>query len=299
MKYRILFILLLLPGFLFADMWFSSLEYYTSAHYDGSALVIPMGVEVTQQGEASAFFITLSGGQSNLPENRVLSSNEGATAPYQLYNDPSEKMILKDLVSMTGEDEVLVGYIEGGRSTAYLEYYFYMDGDLYAPYGYLRDDYTISLYRGTVDNYTFQKSVPLQVAITVDRKAFLSVVPQGGAFNESSTNLTMDFGFLTPRAERSADILVKANLPYTLSISSENGSILTQADGKSRSEIPYQCLVNGNPVALRAGRSVDIGAADISQREGDRYQMQFIIGDFWDIQAGTFEDTIQITLAAW
>jgi len=288
-----------LPLSLFANMWFSSLPYYTSARYEGNTLAIPLAIEVRNQGEPQDFFITLSGGQGGSPENRIVSTNNGASAPYQLYNSATEKIVIKDLLSMPGEENVLTGYVAGGRSTAYLEYVFYMEAGIYAPYGYLSDSYTVTLYSGTLDNYTLVTSNTVQMAITVDRQASISVVPRGGAYNESSTDLTMDFGFLTPRAERTADILVRANLPYTLSVRSNNGSVLKQVDQYTSSEIPYQFLVNDLAVTLQAGRSVDIGAADISSAQGDRYSLRFIIGDFWDIQSGTFEDTLQITLAAW
>lgn len=283
-----------------ASMWFGSLEYYTSFSYDSQAgLSMKQEIVVNHSGAAGDFFITISGSGGGTPMNRQLQVDSGAALNYQIVNNPTDRYIIQDLSTSPSQNEVLAGNYSSGNNPVTLEYYLVADPGQFAPYGYLTDSFQISLYSGTLSNYELVQSVTIQIATNSPRIANLSVVSQGGSFDETQTQQTLDFGWLSARQERYADIIVQANLPYDLMIQSAGGSMLRRKDQWMAITIPYDCFVDGNVVDLTSGANVSIGSGDFSDPLGDRFELKFVIGDFWDVTEGTFEDIIQITLSAW
>lgn len=109
----------------------------------------------------------------------------------------------------------------------------------------LRADLYASSYPpsgGIVDSVIF--IVSIQVGSYYD----VSVVPSGTAFSLSSTTTNLAFGSLQPNESEGADILVRSNIFYNLSLSSANGgAFLNASDG---SKLPYSLTANGFPVSL-------------------------------------------------
>jgi len=297
-KILIFFFIVLLPTVLFAQ-WFSSLEYYTTLNYNKeTGIVLRQEISISQYGPDRDIFVTLSGGSTGDPLNRKLLNDDGYGASYLLVNDPGEKTMIKDLSALPNSNEVLTAHLDEGNSSALLEYYIIVEPGSYLPYGYLTDSFDITVYEGDLNNYTQLMSSSVTIAMEAPRIAALSVVEQGGAFNESKTDITMDFGWLTPRAERNADIIVQANLPYSLTLNSINRGFLEPQQRSIKDNISYSCFVDGTEIDLSVS-NIEIGSAEISDENGDRYALKFIIGDFWDIASGTYEDSIRVTLSAW
>jgi hypothetical protein len=144
-----------------------------------------------------------------------------------------------------------------------------------------------------IDTSTF--TVKTSVASHYD----LSLVPSGSGFSLSSTSQGLSFGALVPGDSRGADIVVRTNVAYTLSITSANGGALSNAADPA-SQVGYTLRANGNAVALAAGLPSPIVAGSPATYSGySRYALVFTILDFPDLpSAGNYSDTLTLTLTA-
>ena len=302
MKYHILTIMFVITcGSIFSNGIFSqiqinSIDYYTQDVYNTNfGTEIPLDITVGHSGLAVNFFITISGGGSGSVENRQLKDGT-KTTEYFLYTDVQNQTLIKDIAANPTSDEVLSGYFSNNQSQITVSYTYVIPPAEFPATGYYSDSVVVTLYSGTLSNYTQVSQTTIQYAVQVPYEVNLSVVPTGAAFDVNSTAITLDFGVLTSGLERSADIVVLANTPYKLLLTSSNGSRLTRADQWEDSEIPYICSVNGSTVNLPSYQAVEIGQSTPTPAEGDRYELDFVIGDFWDVTTGIFQDTLQISL---
>ena len=141
-------------------------------------------------------------------------------------------------------------------------------------------------------------SVIFYVSVQVGGFYDVSVMPSGGTYSVSSTTTALDFGILQPDVSKGADLLVKANIPYALSLSSANGSALVNpSDG---SKVPYSLASNGTPVLLSAGaQTLAQSGASQSYAVPTRYALLATILSFSQLPTeGSFSDTITIILSA-
>lgn len=274
-------------------------SWYTAQTYNGATgFEVAQYFTISHSGSADNYFVTVSGGKSGDPLNRRVSDNQGTGMGYYLYANASGTTSLKDLASGATAGEVLSGHFAAGNATATLNYRFVAPAGLYPPMGYFSDSLTVSLYTGTLKNYTLVSSLTIQVAIQVQYEMSLSVVPSGAAFNSALTQLTFDFGILTAGTTRSGDILVRSNVAYKVSLNSYNRGVLRRSDQWQATTIPYSCTVNGVAVDLTGSKAAVIGQGLTLSPEGTRYSVSFTIGDFWDVTTGTFSDTVQVTVSS-
>lgn len=299
MKALFILIFLIIPLGISANVKIESVNYYAGQNYnDDTGFEIIQTITVSHTGPAEDFFITMSGGNNGTPENRRVIDWQGYTVDYFLYNNPTDKTVIKDLTSNPSSNEVLTGTFPKGRSTMNVNYYYAVPAGVFPPSGYFSDTFAISLYSGTVANYILKESVNVQVSIQVPNMISISLVPEGSPYNISSTELTFDFGVLTSGLIRSADLIVKSNLSYFVNFTSANGGVLKRTDQWEISEIPYTLSVNGSPVIMQPWQAVTVLQGSPTGPTGSRNNIDVVIGDFWDVSTGTFEDQITITISS-
>lgn len=138
----------------------------------------------------------------------------------------------------------------------------------------------------------------LTVTITVGSFYDLSVVATGSSFALDSTGRALDFGIIAAGQRLGADILVRSNVSYSLSLSSANRGALVNAID-STSSIKYALDSNGSRVVLDPGPgSVASGAAP-TYGTPSRYAILVTILPFVSYpSAGSYADTIVVNLAA-
>lgn len=299
MKILSIIILIFIHFAISANVKLQSVNYYTGQNYnDDTGFEVIQTITVSHYGPAEDFFITISGGSNGTPENRRAADWQGNMVEYFLYNNPADKTIIKDLSSNPSSDEVLTGSFPKGKSTLDINYYYAVPAGVFPSAGYFSDTFTITIYSGTLANYILKESVNVQVSAQVPNIISISLVPEGSAYNVSSTDLTFDFGVLTSGLIRSADLIVKSNLPYFVNFTSANGGVLKRTDQWENSEIPYTCSVNSSPVVLMPWQSVTVLQGAPTSAAGLRNTIDVVIGDFWDVTSGTFEDQITITISS-
>jgi spore coat protein U-like protein len=141
-------------------------------------------------------------------------------------------------------------------------------------------------------------SVNFTVNVQVNTYYDVSVVPSGGAFSLSSTTATLAFGTLAANATRGADILVKSNVSYTLSLTSASGGALVNVSDGTR--LAYSLTANGSIISLPAGTRKAV-ASGVSPGFGTptRYALVVTVLPYAILpNTGAYSDTITVTLAA-
>lgn len=293
-----LFIQALFP--LRAGIAFSTLPYYTRQNYStGVGISVNVQIAVNHDvGTVDSFFITFSAGDKGTTGNRLASSWDGRTCPYWLLAGGSDSNSLKDLSDNPSASEVLTGDLGSSVSSMQLDFVYRIPAGLYPPSGEFSDTVVVTLYRGTLSSFERIASANIQFVAYVSAEMGLSVVSRGGSYDASATSAALNFGSLTPRQRLGADLLVRSNVPYSLYLSSEGGGKLTRSDAYSSEAVPYTCRVNSMPVVLAVSETTRVGNADQSIINGDRYEIEIDIGDFWNLTEGVFTDTIRITIAS-
>jgi spore coat protein U-like protein len=126
----------------------------------------------------------------------------------------------------------------------------------------------------------------------------LSVEPTGGAFALDSTTATLAFGSLVANNSKGADILVKSNISYSLSLSSINGGAF--ANTTDGSKLPYSLTVNGSAITLPPGIRVLVATgAQASYGTPTRYALVATVLPYTAMPTqGAYSDTITVTLSA-
>jgi hypothetical protein len=157
-----------------------------------------------------------------------------------------------------------------------------------------------TLYRGSayppsgsaVDTNT------LTLTITVGSFYDVSVVPSGSSFSLSSTSQSLAFGALAAGQQLGADILVRTNVSYTLSLSSANKGILANS-GDPTSSVAYSLSSNGSSLSLNPGPAVAASGAAATYANSARYAILITISSLAsNPSAGAYTDTITVSLAS-
>ena len=137
----------------------------------------------------------------------------------------------------------------------------------------------------------------LTVTITVGTIYDVSVVATGSAFSLASSSQALNFGTLAAGQTLGADILVRSNVSYSLSLASANlGSLVNNAD--STSSIGYSLSSNGTTASLNPGPASIANGAVATYASPQRYSLLATILPFSFPSAGTYSDTITVILAS-
>jgi spore coat protein U-like protein len=210
-------------------------------------------------------------------------------------------------ISLSGapgnESQVLSGDFPTGtaaNSKIVFQYAFQVDpADLPAP-----GTYTARISQKLYGGSTFPPSGAaldtntLTVSITVGSHYDVSVVGSGAGFSLASTNQVLNFGILAAGGQVAADILVRSNVTYSLSLTSANGGRLVNV-ADSTSAVAYSVTANGTPVPLTPPPGEVAGGAAATFETPMRYSLLFTILPISDFpSAGTYSDTIIVNLAA-
>jgi spore coat protein U-like protein len=271
-------------------------------------VIVTETVKVNHRGGAVEYFLTFSAGNSGDFTNRTLTEAGGAVMYYNIYDNAASRNILKDLSAQPSSSQVLTDSFTaaeggaGGGTTHELSFTVILDPNQFPLAGQYQDLITIEMYAGTpaapepggpVD------TTELNITAQMDSVMELSVVPDGALFDSARTSLTLDFGVMYPGTGRDADLLVRANSSYSVSISSANGGIMPIQDATDTSTVPYTLTANGAQLDLSAGTDVLIASgAGPTTENGDRYDLRVVIGEYGMATEGTYMDSLSITVAA-
>ncbi len=249
----------------------------------------------TTQG-ACNYFLTFDYGSSNSYTNRSVKKGSDVW-PYQISADNAGLQILKKFPDVNSCSDVICDKLQGNTfyntKTSSYTVAFNTANDWRSAGTYL-DTVTVRLYQGNISNYTLVASQAFLLTFGSPKKADLSVVSSGGAFDLSKTTHTINFGNnLTTGAQGTADLIVKYNSGYNLYAWSDNGGKLKQVNGTDT--IDYTFKINGTTYAIPWWTQIATQTGT-SPASGLVNPVTIIIGNTSGKAQGSYSDTINLTI---
>jgi spore coat protein U-like protein len=272
----------------------------TYAPDGGNSLVQTMTIR--HRGVACVYFVTFSAGQSGSFAARAALSGANPLS-YQVYDTMGSRNVLKDLSANPPLTDVLTGSFAASGTTwttQNLSFTVHLPPGQLPPAGAYADTVTMELYVGTPASHgARQQRVSFSLAATVSAALDVALVAAGAPFSPSSTAFTFDFGQLSVGSSRAADLVVRANSLNTITVTSQNGGVLRNADAGDASAVPYQLLVNSTPLTLPAGVPQPVASsAPRTTFAGTRYGITATVGSWGWATEGSYSDTLTIQAAA-
>lgn len=271
-------------------------------------VVVPVSFSINHKGNALDYFITFSSGNAPGGTNRYLVEPSGSFMYYNLHDDEVSRNILLDLTDGPGTENVISGSFtqaeasKGGGTTREISFVFIIDQNQFPLAGSYSDTVILSLYEGTLSSPAPGGPVGttnMSISTRMDAITEISLVPEGTTFDPASTMLSLDFGILLPGNSRSADLLVRSNSSYSLSLQSVNGGTMVIQDPTDTSIVPYTLTSNGISLNLAPGtQSIITTGAAPTTGSWDRYAIGVSINEYGVATEGLYSDTITFTLSA-
>lgn len=249
-------------------------------------------LEIRSTVGTCSFFVTFSAGSAgNFNRYMVLGANQ---LPYNIYDSVTRSNVLKDLQS-ANENEILTGVIatdNSGTESVDLSYYVHITPGLIRPAGDYLDTVTLTLFRGTLTNYTQMATRNVRYRALIPKVAEASVVASGAPFDANATQYNVDFGTLQEGDRDRLDVLVRTNAGYKLEILSQNQGMLRRVGGVSGT-VPYTLTIAGQTINLSSKVTI-AERSGVTQSAGDRFPMLIEIGTLADAVPGNYRDDITV-----
>jgi hypothetical protein len=264
--------------------------------YSPNSVVQGQGSIAVQKGSyVGAFCVTFA--QTSLTP----APAEGLS--YGLYQPAASPLYALALDgSPTNANEVLSGSFaptDANNKVLNLNFALLVSPATLPPPGSYQARITVSLYGsayppsgGVVGTKT------LTLNVTVGSHFDLAVVPKGSAFSLASTSQSLAFGSLAEGDSREADILVRSNVIYSLTLSSAaGGGLACSADG---SLLGYALQAGGVLLSLPAGLPASVAAAaPATYSSPARYPVSVDILPFAGLPTeGDYSDSLTLSLSA-
>lgn len=238
-------------------------------------------------------------GQANSYQRQAYSG--GYALPYNLYRTVSLGNILKDYGDAGANEFLRVNM--PNRNTNYTATWYVevksKNALFNVPPGTYTDTLPVNVYNVRSNgNLEYQGSRYMTLSFVVPRYAEVSVVPETQAHNPTSTVYIMDFGTMVPQEELRADLLVKANVPYGMHVSSTNGGFLKKSPDTT--PVPYQIQIGSSGWITPPTYPYWLGQeASGSSQSGRRYNIKVKLGNFGTLDDGDYTETITVTVSAY
>jgi hypothetical protein len=237
-------------------------------------------------------------------------ANGAKLLPYQVYKTNALANILKDSsdAPITSSNEVITDTFPAGTNILHTLQYFFdipssgsMDSTIVKD-GTYTDTYTLNVYEGsdpTVAGPTPVTSSTITVTTIVPTIIRLSMVPQGGTFDDASINRTINFGVMSPGQSSNFDIRVRTNAGFSLAFSSANDGKMKPPAIPTSAGVPYLFYVNNALLDLSASSGTPVTVPSVSgetSMQGLVYPVKIVIGSFAATTIGGAQsDSITIT----
>jgi len=104
----------------------------------------------------------------------------------------------------------------------------------------------------------------------------------------------LDFGTLTTGLEQAVDLLVRANLDYTVTVDSMNRGVMEIIDGGDGSTVPYTLRVDGSARSLNSGSAAVVNGSGPTDLSGQRHTFSFQVGETAGATSGVYQDNLTI-----
>jgi spore coat protein U-like protein len=258
-----------------------------------------LSVTVGHTGGPSAYFLTVSRGGSGSFDPREMEYRFffGLFAEYLDYNvfTPTGE-IARDLTGPISPAEVISGSFGNtgsGYATATGVFDVRIPAGQLVRRGTYRDEVVVSLYEGDPSQ---AQSATLIDQESVEISSTTSTVAQIAVSGQSQH--TMDFGFLTEGAVRTADLLFRSNAAYRIDAVSENGGVMVNVYQPQSDPVAYQLRAGGSAVNLASQALIRIGLFPAGSADSfDTIPLSVTTGQVDQVLPGRFEDVITFTIS--
>lgn len=271
--------------------------------YDGQTLTISKTIVVEKTGGArrNAMLTFSTGVQSGFDPRQAFLEGSAFQQSINYQITKSDGNILKDTTAPeASETNFLANSLNHsfppGRRTHAFTYLIGIPADQFVQSGGTYENTVrITLYErpslDNIDNIVYQAHRDIEIKIFSEASVELFIDPS-----------TIDFGLLEPSLERAAELLVKSNIRYSISVSSTNQGKLVHEAPSIDDVVPYSFFFDNNPNAVAfssPGHSVLL-KEDLQPTGGDtdRFLMTIRIGDFGLVASGEYKDVLIFSIKA-
>jgi hypothetical protein len=238
-------------------------------------------------------------GQANNYQRRAYSG--GHSVRYNLYQTISLGNVLKDFGD-AGANEFISGMVLQPNAVTTSQWFVEVldqASTFSIPPNVYTDVIPVQVYavrnNGDID---FQTTRFFTLSFTIPRYAEVSIVPINAPHDPSATTYIMNFGNMTPQQELQADLRIKANVPYGISVSSLNGGQLRKTPNTT--PVPYQIKIgNNNFMTPPTWSTWVLNEGSPSTASGRPYRLTVRLGNFTALDDGDYEEAITITVQAY
>lgn len=246
------------------------------------------------EGPATRYFVTFSK-DSPGDEPRQM---RGGFQPlnYQIHDTPQLSNILKDL-PLAREQEVIAGRFNAKESVQDHEFTVVLPARQVLYPGRYSDRIRVTLYEGTMKNYTEIESRTISVSAQVEQSADVALLDPGAPFDAGAITRSLDFGELESGERLACDLRVRGNTPFRVTMESRQGGVLRNTGPGVDSTVPYSLRVNGRDIALPQNQPALVAWRFwFTGPDGASYPVEVTIGSTDNAAAGNYEDELTITL---
>jgi spore coat protein U-like protein len=251
---------------------------------------------ITKLSNGNKSYAVTAGTSANTSTYTRKLASGASTLNYQLYTSSAMSFVLE--APPTANPNQVISGNSVAHSGTILPLSLVFDippSQLVAPGNY-SDQITMSIYNSYNDNGSPESTATIFFSATVVSCATLCLVPTGSGFNRGSTSQTLDFGALAQGQMLSCDLLVLKNTSCTVTFSSANQGVLKTPPVATSDQIPYTCTVNGIALNLATTASLTLPPGVSTSQDGTRLPISITIGNLGNPAAGTYSDSITITV---
>ncbi len=278
--------------------------YVPGLHYQAyssdSSFSQSFSFSVARQGRGDIdFFVTVDGGLSNSFQPRYATSGTNRIE-YYIYDNLTARNVLKSGAGVSAPNVIIGGFNDptSWYETTTASYAIYVPAGQFLPLGEYRDTLTFTLYTGTPANYNPSSAVSLTVPVVLATSRYLGVrlASPGGSYASGSSAYTLNFGNLWRGLTKELDMVVSSTIYFDVALASSRNGNLRQVGGSDL--VPYTLRIDGAPVSLTSGWILALqnqGPTIGGQRS---YRIGVEIGDVTGRDAGTYRDTVTVSVIA-
>lgn len=246
-------------------------------------------IEIRNNGEACNYFITFDT-ISGL--SRKLAGNNGFSLPYEILDSIQHNTPIMNLAN-TNSSNIFSGNAVKNQVIIHERYYVLVPYTQNIPAGMYRDTALVSIYEGNLSNYVLRDTKEMNIHVYVAARVNIAIYASRGSQN----NAILDFGTIRIGDTHSFTVEVEKNIPYDLSISSENSGYLAHHSIKNKSTIPYILELNGKTINLANSTSIVFEKMPRGHII-DAHQFNITIDDYDFVVRGKYRDSLVFTVSA-
>ncbi len=252
-----------------------------------------------QHDDRCYYFVTFSKGQAG-SYTRCLTKGSDILN-YNIYDKNSRINILKEFPEASDNNDVISGKTnKGGNHRKEEKYYLSIPPNQIIPPGIYTDTFTAKVYEGEIaGTFTERNTESVTFCATVPEVVQVSLIDTGEDFDHMDTSHIVDFGDITGPETIRFDMRIRANVGYTVAMTSENGGSMVGINNNENT-LPYVLQVDGITAPLSSGGPVNVASGtDMTTLNGDRHAISISVDPISNpAKAGDYRDIVYVQVSS-